>query len=344
MLSTLVCLAAISADPSPWKILDSGTKARLRGVSVGTKSIWASGNAGTCLRSIDAGKTWKNVPPADTSTLDFRDVHAIDDQTAVLLSIGSGPLSRIYKTTDGGASWSLVHQNADPKGFLDAIAFFDARHGLAMGDPVGGRFMILSTEDGGDHWTPIPPEGMPEALPDEGAFAASGTCLTTIGDDLAWFGTGGAATARVFRSTDRGRTWTASPTPIHAGNASSGIFSIVFRDAKHGMAVGGDYKRPDEAEGNVATTDDGGLTWKGSGPSRPAGFRSALVHPPVSPRSTVVAVGPSGTDISTDDGKTWRKLGDEGFHALAIAPDRSIWAVGEPGRIAQFAFEISKKR
>src|SRR5262249_28075749 len=155
---------------------------------------------------------------------------------------GPGELSRIYRTSDAGASWTLSFRGSDPKVFLDAIAFWDEEHGLAMGDPFDGRFLVLATDDGGRTWRR--PEGlvMPPALKDEGAFPASGTCLVVQGERNAWFGTGGAKTSRVFRSADRGRSWTVHETPIAAGAPTSGIFSLAFRDAEHGIAVGGDYR------------------------------------------------------------------------------------------------------
>src|SRR5581483_3734783 len=102
---------------------------------------------------------------------------------------------------------------------------------------------------------------LPAALPGEAAFAASGSCLIARGEADAWFVTGGGKAARVFRSTDRGRSWEASETPVAAGAASAGAFSIAFRDREHGMIVGGDYKKPDEAGATAAFTSDGGKTW-----------------------------------------------------------------------------------
>jgi len=338
MNAALICLALIA--PGQWQAQEGGTGARLRGVSVVDRDVaWASGNDGTCLRTADGGTTWKLLSVSDATTLDFRDVQAVDAGTAYLLSIGPGPLSRIYKTGDAGSTWTLSHQNRDPAGFLDAIAFWDADHGLALGDPVGGRFVILATDDGGRTWEPAPAAGMPEALRGEGAFAASGTCLVVQGGRQAWFATGGGATARVFRSSDRGRTWAVADTPIRAGNPSSGVFALAFRDPDHGVAVGGDHKRPDEPGDHIATTDDGGRTWTPAARSSRSGFRSAVAfvpgHGPAA--ATLLAVGPSGWDTSTDGGRTWGRSGAEGFHALGFAAAAEAgWAVGEKGRIARF--------
>ena len=273
-----------------------------------------AGAAGTVLRTSDAGKhpsaSWR-VPEA--SSLDFRDVEAIDADTAFVLSIGPGAMSRIYKTGDAGASWVLLHTNPEPTGFLDALAFWNADHGLALGDPVNGRFMILRTDDAGKTWAPIPAAGMPPALMSEGAFAASGTCLVVQGAGNAWFATGGAGVSRVFRSTDRGKTWSAHETPVRAAGASSGIFSLAFSDADHGVAVGGDYKETALAEHVIALTSDSGRTWRAQRGLALGGYRSAVACLPGTGGRSLVAVGPTGSDLSIDGGETWRSTRDIGF-------------------------------
>jgi photosystem II stability/assembly factor-like uncharacterized protein len=220
-------------------------------------------------------------------------------------------------------------------GFVDALAFWDAEHGLVLGDPVGGRFTILLTGDGGATWARVPPEALPPALENEGAFAASGTCLVVFGDRFAWFATGGATVSRVFRSTDRGRTWSVAATPVRAGGPSAGIFSLAFRDERHGVAVGGDYKAPEQAGGLVARTEDGGKTWSAVGQG-PGGYRSGVAFVPGTNPTAFVAVGPTGSDLSTDDGRGWKPLDVTGFHAVSVAPDGTPWAVGDGGRVARF--------
>ncbi len=332
-LAMTALLAIFVPPPEKWIPQKSGTDARLRGVSVVSKDVaWASGTKGTVLRTTDGGETWRAKVVPDAADLDFRDIHAFDAKRAVVLSIGPGEKSRIYKTTNGGETWLLKHANRDPKGFLDAIAFWDDTHGLALGDPVDGRYAILTTEDAGDTWQAGKADGMPPALDKEGAFAASGTCLITQGDKNAWFGTGGGATARVFRTTDRGRTWTAHDTPIAAGGPTLGVFSVAFRDADHGVAVGGAYDQPDRKGRIAAFTKDGGKTWTIADGPGPAGFRSAVAYVGL----RLVAVGTSGTDTSDDDGRTWHPLEAEGFHAVGFVGQNG-WAVGELGRIAKFA-------
>lgn len=325
-----IFLAALTLQPqSTWTLQPSGVTARLRGVSVASADVaWASGSGGTVLRTDDRGTTWRRLTVPGADKLDFRDVDAVDERTAFVLSIGPGDLSRIYKSADAGATWALQFRNADPDAFYDAMAFTDDRHGYAFSDSVGGRFVILETSNGGANWNQIPSDRLPPALSGEGAYAASGSNIAVLGEHV-WIGT---TAARVLHSADSGRTWSVAQTPVATG-PSAGIFSIAFASATRGVVVGGDYKKEPEAIDNAAVTDDGGRTWtmvKGL-----SGFRSAVAYVPGSTR-TFVAVGPSGSDLSTDGGRTWRALPGPGFHAVAFAPRVPVtWAVGENGAIGR---------
>ena len=334
----LAALTALVLAAPAWTDQTSGVTARLRGVSaVSDRVAWASGSAGTVLRTGDGGATWQSMNVPGAEKLDFRDIDAVSEQIAYVLSIGSGESSRIYKTVDGGRTWALQFTNTDPKAFFDAMAFWDADRGIAFSDSIDGRLVILRTDNGGRAWTLVPAEGLPPALDNEGAFAASGTNVAVHGRDHVWIGTGAAAVARVLRSVDGGRTWAAAATPLAAG-PSSGIFSIAFRDADHGIVVGGDYRKESEAIDNAAITNDGGRTWtKVTGLS---GFRSVVSYLPGASTPTLVAVGPQGADQSTDDGRTWTPLpGASGLHTFAFAKrGRDGWGAGEKGRIMRLLY------
>ena len=322
----------VQAPVEAWQPQPSGVAGRLRGVSAVSPTVaWASGAAGTVLRTTDGGEHWQLRPVAGAETLDFRDVDAMSDQVAYALSIGAGASSRIYKTLDGGAHWDLQFANTDPKVFLDAMSFWDADHGIAFSDSVDGRFVILTTGNGGRSWERVPADRLPPALPGEGAFAASGTNVALFGNDQAWIGT---TASRVLQSSDGGRSWTATATPLATGQAT-GIFSIAFRDASHGVIVGGDYRKESEAIDNAAVTTDGGATWslvRGRGLS---GFRSVVAWLPRA-AGAVIAVGPSGADWSSDEGRTWMPLAAEGFDTVSVARGgRVAWAAGQGGRISK---------
>lgn len=334
MRTLLVLFSAAAACAQTFTVQTSGTRASLRGVwAVNDGVAWASGSRGTYLRTTDGGAHWTTGTVAGAETLDFRDVQGVDAETAYLLSIGKGPLSRIYKTTDGGAHWSLLLQNSDAEGFFDEIAFWNPRHGILVGDPVGGQLVVMTTADGGAHWERVK---MPPALPGEGVFAASGTGITVLGNREVWIGTGGPNAARVYRSSNGGRTWTVAPSPIRADSGSAGIFSLAFSDERHGIAVGGDYSKAKESAGNIAITADGGKTWHAS-TVPPGGFRSAVAY--LRDRKVWIAVGTSGSDISTDGGQNWKPIDDGNYNAVSFASSKAGWAVGPGGRIAKITME-----
>lgn len=348
--SWALCLVVLSVSASTvhaqWTIQPIDTTADFRGLSVHNSSVaWVGGTQGTIGRTEDGGRTWTVLRVAGAEKLDFRDIEAFSATRAVALSIGPGTDSRIYKTTDGGKSWTLQFQNADPRAFYDAIAFWDESHGIALSDPVEGRYRILVTDDGGANWAVQPSDRMPQALVGEGAFAASGTCLITRGENDACFVTGGGTKARLFHSTDRGRSWTAREIPVAGGQESAGAFSIAFRDAKdakfvkdvnlakdakQGLIVGGNYKRPSASGATAAFTADGGTTWTPRTNALP--FRSCAAWA----KDRWFAVGPTGTHTSPD-GLTWTEFDTGNWNATAFAPDGTGWAVGPKGRIGRFS-------
>jgi photosystem II stability/assembly factor-like uncharacterized protein len=328
-LAAMACFCFILPAWAQWQQQFSGTDVQLRGVSAVSERIaWASGAKGTVLRTIDGGEHWTKLDVPGAEALDFRDIQAFDWDTAFVLSIGPGDQSRIYKTTDGGKIWQRQFTNSDPKAFYDCFAFWDNKHGIAVSDSVEGKFPLIATSDGAT-WTPIAVKSMPAALPNEGAFAASGTCIATYGKQDVWFGTGGPA-ARVFHSSDRGVTWTVTETPIVHGAASQGIFSVAFSTRKDGVAVGGDYKEPGKTEGVAAFTHDGGRTWK-LATHQPPGYRSGVD----AVGGLFVAVGTNGVD-SCHTGESWRYLRDYNLNAISFARLDAGWAVGPEGTIFRY--------
>jgi photosystem II stability/assembly factor-like uncharacterized protein len=302
----------------------------LRGLCVVSPQIvWASGTKGTFLRTTDGGEHWHSETVTGAETLDFRDVEAFDAKTAYLLASGDGASSRVYKTSDAGEHWRLLLTNPDAKGFFDDLAFWDSQHGMLLGDPVDGHFVVFTTADGGSTWQR---QQGPLATVDEGAFAASGTSLATRVKNAAWFATGGPQGGRVLHTRNGARTWTAVKTSL-GGAKTSGIFSLVFRDPKHGIAVGGDYKNPQSAEHSVAVTQDGGKTWKATGG---LGYRSGVAS---LGSERFVAVGTTGSDVSFDGGQTWQHFSDLNLNAVAAAAGDAVWAVGPKGAIVKLVRE-----
>jgi photosystem II stability/assembly factor-like uncharacterized protein len=326
--------AAHAAGAADWQVLPTGSTERLRGLSVVDAQVaWASGNGGTVVRTVDGGKHWDVFRVPGASELDFRDVEGFSAQSATVLAVGPGELSRIFHTADGGRTWQVQLHNKDPRVFLDAMAFWDERNGLAFGDPVDGRFVVLRTADGGATWSPVPPEALPPILENEGGFAASGTSIATLRPNAAWFSTGSPSGARVYSTADRGRTWQVADAPLARGESAGG-YSLLFWSPKDGVVVGGNHRAPGSTAGTAAFTQDGGRTWQAA-TALPRGYRSAVTLVPGAPVPTLVAAGPSGSELSTDGGRTWAPLSTKGFHAVAADPSGGLWAVGEEGRAAR---------
>lgn len=331
----------VSMTNAQWQKQKVETDASFRGLSVvSEKVIWASGTNGTVIRTIDGGKNWNVIKVPDADKLDFRDIEAFDENTAYILSIGDGEASRIYKTIDGGKTWKLQFQNTNPKAFFDALAFWDSKNGIAMSDPVNGEYLFYATSDG-ENWEPLGRKSATEfikpvganAKTGEAAFAASGTCLLSNGATDVFLLSGGND-ARVFRSTNRGLNWTVADTPFVKGTSGSGIFSIAMFDKSNGVIVGGNYEKPDEINNNLAFTKDGGKTWKLAKGLN--GYRSAVDF---IDKKTIIAVGSSGSDLSTDGGKTWRNLDKENYNAVRAKGKNAIWAVGAKGLVSKLTLK-----
>jgi photosystem II stability/assembly factor-like uncharacterized protein len=313
-----------------WLPVPTGSDQQYRGLdAVDARTAWVGGSAGEVLRTTDGGATWRDVSPPGSAGLLFRDVEAESARRASVLSIGEGDASRIYTTTDGGRRWRLAFVNDDPAAFYDCMDFFDGgRRGLALSDPVGGRFRIAATDDRGRSWHVLPDAGMPPAVAGEFAFAASGTCLVTSGRRDAWFATGGGA-ARVFHSRDGGWHWTVADAPIPAAEAG-GVFSLAFRNPWEGVMVGGDFTAPDNGVDASGFTRDGGATWRSGGDL--AGYRSG-VDWVSGARATLIAVGPTGSDVTYDGGRSWTAFDAAPYDAVDCVP-RTCWASGPAGAVA----------
>lgn len=335
--------ADAAGAPAPAPVLEvqrSGTTALLQAVSVvDARTVWVSGHQGTWARTLDGGATWETGRVSGADTLQFRDVQAASADTAVLLSAGTGDLSRIYRTTDGGRHWALRYANSEPRAFFDCFAFWDARRGIAFSDAVGGAQLVLATGDGGATWERISPASLPAALPDEGGFAASGTCVAAAGRGTAWIGTGNTSHARVLRTTDGGRTWSAAVVPVASGGAA-GIASVVFRDTLHGVALGGEIGKPAARGDYVARTEDGGRTWTAGGRPTFAGAVYGAAYVPGAPTPTIVAVGPGGANVSIDDGRSWRPLDTLAYWSVGFASPSAGWMVGPEGRIVKVRLDV----
>ena len=332
--------------PLVWQPIELPSNASFRAVAVSRDgAICLSGNGPEVWVSTDGGKKWLDRKPEYEGVTDYRCV-AIPANNVIFLASAGSP-SVILRSDDLGSTWNTVHEDKRPAAFIDGLRFWDGQRGFSFGDPIGGRFLLLRTRDGGRSWGEVSSDVI--SLEGEAGFAASNGSMELFGRSSLLIGLGGRAdhgASRVMRSDDDGETWEAVEVKQIPAGPSQGIFALSLRASGFGVAVGGDYKRPDESSGNVAVTDDGGRSWRLPNGRRPGGFRSSVIFvlSEQEKRSGAVgggfwlATGPTGTDIS-DDGEDWRKLSDTGFHALNLLPSGSPIAVGKDGRIALLVSE-----
>ncbi len=348
-----------------WDLEESHTAADLRGVvSVGGGGgvAWASGTKGTVLRTEDSGFVWQGCAvPAGAAGLDFRGIQAFDEQTAIVMSSGPGEQSRLYRTDDGCLTWRLLKTNTDPAGFWDAVRFTDREHGMVLGDPVQGRFVLLRTQDGGATWQQLPGESV-TPVKDQGAFAASNSALL-LSSPIRWtFCTGGAAGPHLWRGgTEFAATGVRKGSALLAETASSeelisekkaetaGCFSLAQHGDSQGtiVAVGGDHKHPEATEGTAWSSSAAAPENKGhegfsfsAAKAGPAGYRSSVDWDDAI--RAWVAVGPTGADVSTDDGVTWQPL--QGPTAAGWNAISGPFAVGPKGRVGRLRHDALQTR
>lgn len=309
---------------------ESGTDASLRGLWVVDENVvWASGSKGTILKTENGGLKWIKMSVTGFEDKDFRDIVAFDAQKALIINAGSP--AYILKTTDGGLSWRVVYQDTAKTAFFDDIGFFDSQNGLVFGDPdIEGNFTLLQTNDGGETWQNIGKK-LPKAQEKEAGFAASGTIMRFKASNV-WIGTGGGEKSRVLFSPDKGNTWETFYTPILAGTNAQGIFSMAFKDVKNGVAVGGDYTKPQSTEKTAIYTKNAGKTWQ-LAKKFPNGYRSSVAF---AGKNQYVCVGTNGIDFSKDGGKNWTNFSSEGFHTIRFAANKKVaWVAGSKGRISK---------
>ena len=316
-------------------VQESGTTARLQAVSAPNRSVvWASGLEGTVLRTVDAGAHWVSIPVPGSESLQFRDVHAFDENHAFLLSAGDGEKSRIYRTIDGGANWDLQFTVTDERGFLDCFDFWDSQRGLAYGDSIDGELYVLQTRDGGENWSRVDSEKLPRAGTKEGGFAASGGCVRAVEGGTAWIGTGAGGNARVLHTDDYGASWDVSDTPIVKGE-SAGVMSIV-NGANSILVFGGDLEGPEVSNARVARSSDRGKTWMLEPSPSFTGAIFGAAFGGSSTRPLIVAVGPKGVAISHNNAQRWVSLETSDFWAAAFGAPFRFWAVGPEGAVLRF--------
>ncbi|SDE64823.1 Uncharacterized protein SAMN05421636_106250 [Pricia antarctica] len=304
----------------------------IRAIEIIDKSLAYAGSNGV-FGNIDlkSGKIMESVQKYDTILPEFRAVaHTSSD--FFMLSVANPAL--LYKTGDGG-KMQLVYTEADEAVFYDAMTFWNDQEGIAMGDSLEGCLSIIVTRDGGNTWNKIPCSSLPDGIDGEGAFAASNTNIEVVGKKT-WIAT---TSSRIYFSSDKGKTWEIQQTPIVMQEPTQGIYSIDFYDENLGVAIGGDYLKPEANTANKALTDNGGKTWQLIADSQNPQYKSCIQFVPNAKGNGMVALGFTGISYSEDKGATWQQLSDDtSFYTLRFLNDSVAYAAGK-NRIAKLVFK-----
>lgn len=268
---------------------------------------WVAMDSLVFTKTSDGGETWTGgtIPMGEEPYAS--NICPINADTAWATGVDIDYVSYIMRTGDGGQTWQRQFEDgfSTASSYINFVHFWDAQNGIAIGDPAESDndpepfFEIYKTSDGGQNWTRVGSDQIPAMLPDEFGFGGN---YCTFGDHI-WFSTFDFVTynwLRIFHSTDRGATWTASDAQVSAPS---------FADTLHG--VGRAYAGPDYT---LRYTVDGGETWTDL-PTSPAGLISSFVIIPQSHYFLVVSrtsntAGPFRTMISTDLGQSWMEIGD----------------------------------
>lgn len=326
-------IQSLNAQSPQWEYFETNSSASLRGLYAVSENVcWASGSEGTVLLTVDGGKTWENRSVSGMEKLQFRDIHAFGADTALVLSAGIPAV--ICKTIDGGKNWATVYRNEDQGVFFDAMDFWDTKRGMAFSDAPSDRLLVIETTDGGQSWQALPESSLPEVTPQQGGFAASGTCLKVLGKGKVIIGLGGVD-ATVLLSHDYGKTWYKTKAPLDHGEPSQGIFSFAFRNEMEGFCIGGDYRADSLTSFNLAQTNDGGRSWFLSGQGAIIGkYRSCIAY---LNEHTLLAVSRNGCSYSNSSGESWENL-EGAFYTINVGKDGSAWASGPEGAVARLHY------
>jgi photosystem II stability/assembly factor-like uncharacterized protein len=328
-------MALSLAAQTPLEIMPTGMTGTIRGLDVVSDSVvWISGSNGEFSMTRNGGRTWFHDTLPGCRNLDFRDIQGFSASRALLMSAGPGTGSTLYRTEDGGATWHLMYRNTDEKAFFDGMDFFDKRHGLVIGDPIDEKPYLLETFDGGLSWSRLVPESIPDLLPGEYAFAASGTGLCLTPDGTCHLVTGGSA-SRIFCSVDFGKNWTVAGLPLPKGDPASGAFSCASGDKGLLAVCGGNYREVNRTGTNVVLSRNKGVDWSVPEGAREVPFMECIRW---LAGNRLIACGPPGIWISDENSGGWTELSEEGFHTLDVTPgSKTVWLAGNRGKVVRLS-------
>ena len=250
-------------------------------------------------KTTDGGNSWEsyNIDIGNLN-LGISMIHAFDEQTAWLVAYprGANQTGGIFKTDDGGLNWFRQNSaNYDTSSsFANVVYFWDENVGFAQGDPINGEFELYVTENGGDNWTQVPGNNIPNPLGGEYGYTRQ---IEVVGNNV-WFTTN---KGRIYKSSDKGNNWDVFQSPITDFGSAEVNGNISFGDAQNGILIDNSV--------NVYRTENGGETWFEITTSGPV-YTSGLCY--IEGTNTVFSTG-NGSSFSLDGGYSWTPI-DNAVH------------------------------
>jgi hypothetical protein len=258
-------------------------------------------------------KTRKVIIPPNKGG-EFRDI-AIDKDT--FYAIVSGDIGMVYKGTLESLS-PIFSENGI---FLDDISIFKS-HLIILGDPVDGKFFLHFKKPELISFSQL--DQSVNSHPNEGCYAASGTCAQFLNQDTYFFVSGGDTSTRFHYLDLWSKRTSTAKLPMKMGEGC-GPFSLSFWDPMNGVIVGGDYRKSNDATQNACFTTDGGKTWTAS-ETFPNGYRSCVTGN----KKILFSCGTTGIDYSKDGGKNWMFLMKGNFCSLLLEK-KTLYATTNKG-------------
>ncbi|GEM_PF-1391862 len=296
--------------------------------AVNAQVVWAAGDGGEIIRTTDGGLNWELFTSPVVGTADIYNIDAINADTAFVTTSPGGTF--LYRTTDGGLSWQQVYTNPDAAAFLDAIHMFDSQNGIAMGDPVGGKWMILKTTDYGASWYRIANEPTPAS-----GEAGWNNSMCWIGNRHGWFGTN---KSKVWRTTNGGENWVSSSSTV------VNTVQVSFSDTLNGIVS----FSGSSATSSYNRTTNGGAAWYSN--SLPASTTS--MHAAYAPNASYVwcatASGIMYRSVNNGLTGTWQTqilpplTGT--INHMAFIDTTAGWAVTSAGEILEVGSYVAAPR
>lgn len=341
LLTILFCVLALIVTKAQEKSLEFNlqtipSQSTFRSIHVfNDYCVWLGGTNGNYCYTTNGGNTWNKGVVIGAEDLDFRDVHVFNPSEILLMSCGNGQQSRIYSSSDMGKSWNMTYKNDEEKGFFNGFDFWNLKEGILTCDAIDEKPYVLITENGGQSWKRLAPDFIPSLREGEYAFAASGTGIVTRGDSEVWIATGGLH-SRIFYSVNKGRNWSVHETPIIQGTSTEGIYSFYINNDNRAIAVGGNYKKINERNGNVIISDDSGKNWKLAEGANKLAFKERVLQ---LEKNIWLTTGPSGSSLSTDNGENWFEVDNRAFHTMDYDMKSKVgYLAGDNGLVVKFSW------